>query len=376
MTVFPAYCRGANAFSGKLRIRLKPAVHKTKGVLVKDYSSDELLLSVVCDTLGVHSALLFLPGEDDAVYVDAAVRTAEPTPVQTSIAPGKGLVGWILRNRQPLILNSFDARLSSLGYYDYEAETSITSFMGVPLANGGVLCVDSVDGRNFSTRDQQLLQRFATLVEDRSEKIDEEQSNASIRRYFESIEKIQALRDESLPWRSYLQRMLNLLLAAEGYDYAALAMCPEDAQFFVIEAESEPLLLTEDTPETFPLSSGLVGWVFTEGMPIFADGLEASAGPLAGNLPQDPFFKCAICLPVMHSKIVCGVLILANQDAVPIPEGFRAFVTMAARELGSYLETLYLRHRVQSMLPRAQMYFDNAPHDPDREIEQPEDQEM
>lgn len=343
---------------------------------MNEHSSNDRLLSVVCDTLGVHSALLFLPDEDGA-YVAAAACTAKPSPIQASIAPGRGLVGWILRNRQPLILNSFDARLSTLGYYEYEMEESITAFMGVPLTNGGVLCVDATaDDRNFSTRDQQLLQRFASLVEDQSEKLDEEQNNASIRRYFETIEKIQTLREESLPWRGYLQQMLKLLLESTDYDYAALAMRPEDAQFFVIEAESEPFLLAEDAPETFPLGSGLVGWVFTEELPIFADGIETGAGPLFGKLPQDPMFKRAICLPVVHSRTVCGALILASQEAQPIPDGLRSFATMAARELGSYLETLYLRHRVQSMLPRAQMYFNNAPHDPDEANETNEEQEM
>ncbi len=340
-------------------------------------SANNLLLPLVCDALGVHSALLFLPDPDeDGAYVAAAACVGNPAPIQATVAPGKGLVGWILRNKQPLILNTFDARLSSLGYYDTEMEETITSFMGVPLADGGVLCVDSTSGRTFTLGDQQFLLRAAALVSAQAATTSEGMANVAIRHYFDALDKIQQLREEPLQWRTYLRKMLAILVDVTGFDYAALAMIPEEASSYVIEDETSPLMKTPDAPRALPLGSGLVGWVFNEELPVFADGIEGATAPLFGKHSQPLHFNCAICLPVTHSRTVCGVLILASQYAQSIPEGLRTFVRMATRELGTHLESLYLRHRVQSMLPRAQVYFDTAPHDPDSTPSSPDQEEL
>lgn len=80
---------------------------------------------------------------------------------EVTIAPGKGLVGWILRHKQPVIVNNLDMRHTFLGYYDENDEGAISAFMGCHIPEGGALCVDSVRPRAYTEEDQLLLHRFA-----------------------------------------------------------------------------------------------------------------------------------------------------------------------------------------------------------------------
>lgn len=327
-------------------------------------SPSDQLLSLACETLGVHSALLFRSDDDGAVLVSAACMGA-PTPVPVTIAPGRGLVGWILRNRQPLILNSFDAGHSSLGYYEDSDEALIAAFMGLPLPSAGVLCVDALPGRTFEARDQQQLQRFAELAESMEQLVKNKGSETETHTFFEALASMRQLHDDAPPWSSYLRSLLDVLASATGFDYVMLAMLPENAREYIIEGESSPLLCTQGASAKLPLENGLVGWVFEEGRPYFGDGQSSAVAPLFGRIPQDPGFQSVICVPVMHSRNVCGTLAFAGLQHRTFSDDLRTFVRLAASELGQHIETLYLRHRLLALLPKAQMVFDAAPHDPD-----------
>ena len=83
------------------------------------------------------------------------------------------------------------------------------------------------------------------------------------------------------------------------------------------------------------------------------------------RLPPSTSFHGLICVPVMHSRNVCGTLAFAGLQHRTFSDDLRTFVNLAASELGQHIETLYLRHRLLALLPKAQVVFDAAPHDPD-----------
>lgn len=321
-------------------------------------SSHDHLLSLTCDVLHAHSAVLVLPDGNENFRVAAAACATQPTPVAAEITSGKGLPGLVLRNREPVIINDFNAETHFLGYYDEESEHTITAFMGVPLPEGGgALCVDSVGGQPFTKRDESILIRFARLVSGQNRLEHEQSGDDDVRRYFETFEQLQLLRTKSLPWHDYLGHFLAHMAQGTQFDYVALIMRPEDSPTYTIEGESTPLLLSEGTEVNLPVDSlGLVSWVLRDGgrLPVFADGLEGNTVmPLFGKLPQIPAFQSAICLPVTHNRAVYGVLVMAGLEARVLPEQLRSFATMTAAEVGVHIATLYLQHRVQGLLRKA-----------------------
>lgn len=100
------------------------------------HDNDNTLLALVRTTFDAHSAVLFLPDQSGNYTVALSSTDNEPSVQEVTIAPGKGLVGWILRHKQPVIVNNLDMRHTFLGYYDENDEGAISAFMGCPHPRG------------------------------------------------------------------------------------------------------------------------------------------------------------------------------------------------------------------------------------------------
>lgn len=325
-------------------------------------SLEQHVLSIICSVFDAHSAVLFLPEEDDdACRLAAAFSLGESISPDAVIRPGAGLVGWIIRNREPLLVPNFDQRQSNLGYYDDGAETGIKAFMGCPVPTGGVLCVDSKRQYSFSDKDYKLLQLFAELISRLQTSLGGQDIAGDIPRYFAEIGVIQDLRFRWRRWPLFLENYLLTMRDATGFDYCAFASVDPAGEQYRVEAESSPLLLTEDASGWRSLGSGIVGWVFRNEQPVFAENDAATpASALFGKVEGMPDFQTAICLPVMVNKSARGVLCLARTRSARIDEGLRSFVRQAVDHLALFLENLYLRTRLRAILPKATVESDGA----------------
>ncbi len=319
------------------------------------------LLHLAREALAAHCAVLFLPEPDGRFVLAASSCEEPPATVPCAVVPGKGLVGWILRNRRPLVVNSFDPLHSRLGYYAEGEEDRIAAFMGFPLPGGGALCVDCLEPRDFGRREQHVLYRIAQLLT-ADDEASAQSSDTTGQDGLGALEALCELPTRCPQWKAYLAAFLRIVSENGGFDYVCFASLPEGSPTYTIEGESAPLLLENEAPARLPLSSGVVGWVFrNEGLPFYTEGLDGSpAAPLFGKVTGVPDFRCAVCLPVIMDKTICGVLCLAGLEPRSLPENLRSFVRIAAGELGRYLELLYLRHRIQTFLPRAKVHLDGG----------------
>ncbi len=330
--------------------------------MLSSLPTDEIL-GLVRLSLDVHCIARFLPQEDGTLVLDAASCANPQAPFTANVAP-RGLVGWIVRNKKPLIVDHFEAENSQLGYYNESYEFSVASFMGFPLPSGGALCVDTLTARTFSQREQQALAKLATYCDvnfDQNTAI----NHASVQ-YFHTLTKIQELRRQRLPWQKYLKQFLDLVAVGAGMTYSAFASIPEDNASYVIEKENIPLFL-EEGPLVLPVTTGIAGWVFrNDGLPVFTTAEGSATAPLFDNQPHRPHFETTICLPVVLNNATCAVLCLAHENPQDLHDDLRLFVHAANAELISYLENITLKHRVQQLLPKAKLHHQGpVPHDPD-----------
>ena len=96
----------------------------------------ERVLALLCSVLDAYSAVLFLPvkGETPAVYrMAASFSLGNLLNPEAEQAEGRGLVGWILRAGEPLLVSDFDRKRNQLGYYADGEERHIKAFMGCAL---------------------------------------------------------------------------------------------------------------------------------------------------------------------------------------------------------------------------------------------------
>jgi hypothetical protein len=328
-------------------------------------------LTVIRQAFDAHAAILFTAGQKgECVLSCADCAPDSPFGVNpaTHITAGKGLVGWIVRNRQALIVNNFDQRSSRLGYYDAAHESNITSFMGCPLENGGIICIDSVQAAAFSEKDLSLLKTLTKLLKCHTLYQTEERPELAI--YFNKLECIQGLRRQRPHWATYLDEFIAHLAEATDFDHICFSSLPGNNDKFTVEAENVPLLKplstnAFSTPDSgqamLPLAGSLVGWVARNEMPVHVDGLsDAPATPLYGKLRAVPVFQTSVCLPVMVNKACMAVLCFGKAQATPIAPHLRMFMRMALNELEQYLEILSLTHKISSLLPKARVHRKGA----------------
>lgn len=339
------------------------------------------ILTIMCSVFDAYSAVLFLPdaaGAEGAGALSAGAATAAAAAAMdrdsrlhrlaasfsfgdmvdagTAIAPGRGLVGWILRNRQPLLVNNFDQRQSLLGYYRSNEEATIKAFMGCPVPGGGALCIDSKRQYSFSDKDQRILQLFADLTSGVQGVACQGAGQAGLTRYYATLQLISELRGRISRWPQFLAEFLRLISEATGFGYALFAARDGDGQTYILEGENRPLLLGKGEAPVYPVGNGIVGWVFRNDAPVFTEGTDgAPMAPLFGKGAQMPAFRSVMCLPLMINRVTRGVLCLGHDDPRVIPEDLRAFARMSVDHLALFLENLYLKSRLRELLPKARL---------------------
>jgi GAF domain-containing protein len=328
------------------------------------------ILGILCSVLDAYSAVLFLPArtssarkseEADSVHaIASAFSLGDKIDFSAGIREGHGLVGWILRHAEPLLVANFDQLRNRLGYYIDSEEQYIKAFMGCSLPGGeGALCVDSKRQYSFSEKDQKMLHLFADLVARlRAEDSDGVEKQLTLR-YYAALRTIYALRRRHSRWSDFLRHFLELMAEMTGFAYCALCTLDPGGESYSMEGESMPLLLKQGgTALSFPMTHGIVGWVFRNSARVCSDGLDnAPETPLVGAGTEMPPFQTVLALPVVIQRKTRGVLCLAHDLPMEIHELTRDFSGMAADHLALFLENLYVKCRLRDV------YRENRPPD-------------
>ena len=308
------------------------------------------ILGLVCSVFDGYSTVLFLrdPGRD-LCRIAASFSLGDSISTGYEIKTGTGLVGWIAKNGKPLLINNFDRDEGCLGYYPRESESKIKAFMGCPLPQeAGVLCVDSKKTYSFSDKDQKILYQFAQLVQDIRQGLMQADYNVKGREYYRYLALIQELRQRVPKWRSFLQQLLELLSQSTGFSHCFMAARDERGEGYFLEGLQQEILPRVNLKEhKFNIDSGLLGWAFKHGSPVFSGLHEGPAGlPLFGKEVPSKQFRSVICLPLVVHKKTRGLLVLADTEALTIDEELKSFVHMVGDYLALFLENLYLKSRV------------------------------
>ena len=105
------------------------------------------------------------------------------------------------------------------------------------------------------------------------------------------------------------------------------------------------------------MHNGVVGWVFKNEQPVIAEGFgEAPSPVIFGKVPEMNDFKAVMCLPIVVEKGTRAVLVLAHRSPRHVDESMHNFVRLAVGQLTAFLENLYLRMRITSLLPKASVH--------------------
>lgn len=316
-------------------------------------SSYDRILAILCSVFDAYSAVLFLPdGNDGGGHcIASAFSLGDKLDYGSAIPEGRGLVGWILRNREPLLVSNFDQRQNHLGYYVDNEEQSIKAFMGCALAGGaGALCVDSKRQYSFSEKDQKILHLFADLLARLEEESKGRETKLAELKYYGALRTVYALRHQYSRWAEFLRHFLDLMSVMTGHSYCALCTRNFDGESYSVEGENSPLLLKGGPASSFPMTHGVVGWVFRNGTPVFTDGDGgAPETHLVGKGTDTAQFQAIMAIPLVIQRKTRGVLCLAHDTPLPADAAARDFTRMASEHLALFLENLYVKCRLRDL---------------------------
>ena len=306
----------------------------------------ESILALAASVFEAYSVVLFeAPRNGQGAQIMAAYSQGDHINQNAVIQPGKGLAGWILRNRSPIVVGSIDENQAYLGYYKEDWEPEICSFLGCPLPDGGGLCVDSCQRHAFSPEKQKLVAVFADMLS-QVQSMENRSDGGMSASYLHALDHLVELRQNYPGWKNYLSRIFPVLLEATGFTYAAFASRVEGSSTYIMEGEYPPLLLAGKEKKEFSVHNDIIGWVFRNEEAVYSDGFSGST-PVFGKREGVPPFGSTVCVPVAVNKSTCGVLCLAMEEPRSISEELKMFLRLAADDLARLLEVLSLRYRLR-----------------------------
>lgn len=307
------------------------------------------LLQLVCNVFDSYSAVLFLPAADgESCVLRHFFSLGDDVRAGQTLAPGQGLVGWIVKEGKPLLIGNFDQKRGVLGYYAKGAEAQIKAFLGCPLQGvAGALCLDSKKVHSFGEKDQKILAEFAALASQLYLERDGLEDRRAETRLWANLGQLSLLPRRHPKWSVFLRELLALLSRASGFGHCFLAVRDDTAGVFHIEGASQALFAAGQPVQTgFPLGGGMIGWVFKNDAPVFADEGDTTSARLFGAPAPAPLFHAVLCQPVFFSRRTRAVLVLANQSPARIGEALKDFARTAGDQLALFLENLHLKAKL------------------------------
>lgn len=303
-------------------------------------------LALIASTFEAHSVMLFMPESENSTAKLTAFFSMSEKNVnrEAKIAAGKGLVGWILKNRQPLLFQIPEESQANLGYYADETEDAIHSFMGTFVAGNGALCLDSKKLNFFAENQQKLLDLFAKMIPQLLAAANVGRQSSAVELYLQLLEQLADLKKNYNGWSPYLRKLLQVLSVSLGFEYVAFTSLSGKKDTFYIDGEYPSVTVNKE----FGFSGGLAGWVYKNEEMIQNDGKGSSSGamPLYSKNDGLPLFPAVVCIPIRVEKSTAAVLCLASASPKDFGTDFKIITRVISEDLAQFLEIVALRYRV------------------------------
>lgn len=303
-------------------------------------------LALVASSFDAHTVVLFMPeSENSPAKLISYFSMSEKSILQDAqIAQGKGLVGWILKNKQPLLYQVPQDNRANLGYYADETEDAIHSFMGTFVSGNGALCLDSKKSNFFSDNQQKLLDLYGKILPQLFTIVERSSQVTTVGQYFQLLEQLADLKKNYNGWSPYLRKLLQLLSVSLGFEYVAFTSLSEKKEHYYIDGEYPSVTSKKE----FSFSGGLVGWVYKNEEIIQNDGKDTVHSlPLYAKNDDMPIFPAVVCIPIRVEKNIAAALCLASSSPKEFTSDFKIITRVISEDLAQFLEIVALRYRVQ-----------------------------
>ncbi|MBF0475010.1 MAG: GAF domain-containing protein [Deltaproteobacteria bacterium] len=306
----------------------------------QEHELDEII-KLLADVIEARSVLLFLyRKEESALTLAAAQSSSKNLDHQVKLAPGDGVVGWVLKNEKPLNLATFERDEQALRYYSKREETG--SILAVPLGRPrGVLLADSPTKHFFTERHFRLLEQFSDMI---CRVLRHHQVSQRGRLYADLLDLV--YRMDHLPMsfndlNTYFGALLRMGLEFSGQDLVFMTLLNSDGRTYRIELSDGRLTPKTRIDGDHPVEKGMVGRVMSKGTSLVMKKTNFNRSMSYAFSPKDNLneFKSFIGLPITNGDNIRGaVCFLGLQEGAWEPDRIHV-LSMLVKRISHALET-------------------------------------
>jgi len=304
--------------------------------MIPELKSTVELLSNVSEAFT--AAVFLFDQERKGLYLACHHTLSKNLKKDVVLTPGQGVVGWVAKSGQAINIPNFDRNINSLGIYGGREE--IKSFMAVPLGDEGVICVDSKQTYLFTDKDMKILEGFAQVflhLLKYSRAKEREKRYAKMLKLLHDLEQVSNRLEDP---QSLISRVLSELKVFAGVELGFFTSPDSKAKRYRVELV-DGTLGPNFCGTSYPIDSGLVGWVYRERKPLVLKRVREVSKRSFIFSPEDPVkrFRSFMGVPLEAWGRTVGVLGLVGFENRDWTTDEVAVLTMTGRWVTAALKT-------------------------------------
>ena len=286
--------------------------------------------SRIVDTSSFHLGLF----DGDAYILKIRIQDKIRQPGQTfPMAADAGIVGWMRRSKQPLLVRDFQQDMESLpAHPSYNNENPPRSAVFVPLIAGheviGTMAIQSFTPAAFSEDDLRLL---SVIGNEAAMAIEKARLYATAQRRARQLtlvddvsKKVAAI----LELEELFTQVVRLIQETFGYYHVGIFTLHPDSKELTFEASTNPDL--RQTCVNLAMGQGIIGWVAQEGQPLLVNDVSTESRFLYDQ--AWPHTRAELAVPLKVEERVLGVLdVQSNKTGAFSEDDLFILQTLAAQ---------------------------------------------
>jgi PAS domain S-box-containing protein len=275
------------------------------------------------------------------------------------LAPGEGLVGWTVQNRESLVLG--DAKADERHFVGVDDRTGLEtrSILSIPLRTKenviGVLQVVDSEVNRFGPADLTLAESLAALAgtaienaqlyeQARREIAERKQAEEALRQRAAQLALLSRVGERiaaALDLDGMLDRAARLVQEGFEYQYVALYTLEEDGDELVVRSQAGQFAHLLPKRYRLRVGQGMVGWAAHNNETILANDVDTEPryhNPFHDLVP----IRAELCVPIRVGGEVVGVLDAQSIYDHAFDEGDVMVLETLAGQIGVAIENLRL----------------------------------
>ncbi|MBA2664695.1 MAG: sensor domain-containing diguanylate cyclase [Bradymonadaceae bacterium] len=316
------------------------------------YVSLELLKTALrCHTC----VLLWFDVRNEKLRIKELVSDSDAV-IEEDIDPARGVIGPITRGRETVNLREVRAGFRGLSYY--REPQKVTSFLGVPVIEGGhlrgVLCVDRIGGQPFGDDDEKVVRDAASYI---LRAIQNERMFSSIERtrfelgrFYEASRKLNGVLTPADAYKVAMESVGQIV----AYDFAALTIYDEESDRHSVAVVDQSTHLGQDVSawvgRNFENNQGLVSMVVKNRHYLpFGGNFRDGASVVFTREERLEEMKSMLVLPLIVQDRPLGTFVVAHREALQFSTERREMLEVVANQVAVTLQNARLYAKMEEM---------------------------